>query len=225
MCLKPSCFTRSQRISHDIGQLVLLSIRKRIMIDVPSAYIVSSKLSPLEPQDVLRVLRLVQSEWNDDCVRDRLSRHPTPLIAVGIANPHDLQRVVRVGVPVVHLDRECKALKGAQGRYLRELKFGQLLASAGSAGLSGVLVAMGLRMKERSRMMAWLGGAGLLWMGQLRLMRALRESYRLVTVEDECFMVRRDLVVGRWRSVLQRWLPYCLLAGSVFRWTLYSKKG
>ncbi|KAL0081425.1 hypothetical protein J3Q64DRAFT_1732118 [Phycomyces blakesleeanus] len=206
------------------------------MIDIPSSYIVSSKLSPLEPQDVLRVLRLVQSEWNDECVKDRMNRHPTPLIAVGIANPHDLQRVVRVGVPVIHLDRECRALKAAQARYLRELKYGQILASVGSAVLSGVLVARGLKqmngrslralLSKKSWFWMYFGGAGLIWIGQVSLMRALKESYGLVTLQDECFMVRRDLVVNKWRSVLQRWLPYCLLVGSVFRWTrVYSKKG
>ncbi|KAI7866812.1 hypothetical protein BDF14DRAFT_1743340 [Spinellus fusiger] len=89
-------------------------------LDIPNACVVSFKVSRLEPKDVLRVLQLVQGVWNEDCIRPLLS-HPTSLVmAVGISNPHDLQRAIKANVPVLHIDSACQALKAQEHHRLTQ---------------------------------------------------------------------------------------------------------
>ncbi|KAI8341401.1 hypothetical protein BC941DRAFT_467452 [Chlamydoabsidia padenii] len=197
------------------------------MLDIPSSFILSSKLSPLEPKDVLRLLELAQTRWNDNCVERCMTTHPNrPLLAAGISNPQDLQRVITYGVPVIHLERECQSLQGAQRRHLNDLKYIHLFGFVGSASGWGGLGAL-ISNQRYSRKLAESAPAAMIYGGTTmvvvalslytaQFMRTLRYTYKLRMIGDEYFLLRDDVVYsGAW-FVLKKIVPYCFTVVSVY---------
>ncbi|KAI8071297.1 hypothetical protein BC940DRAFT_234513 [Gongronella butleri] len=193
------------------------------MLDVPASFIVSSKLSPLQPEDVDRLVQLVQTCWNDRCVAQLMHiQPPRPLVAAGIANPQDLTRVMTTGVPVIHLERECEALQSAQRKHWREIKRQQGIGYISSASVWGACGALCTVPWKR----AWLddgrlpapviyGGTTMAVVGlglyTAQLLRSLRYNYTIVHIDHEHFLLRDDALQSAARYLLKTLAPYCLL--------------
>lgn len=177
--------------------------------------------------DVLRLLELAQTRWNDKCAEQCMTMHPNrPLLAAGISNPQDLQRVISYGVPVIHLERECQSLQGAQRRHLKDLRYLHWVGFLGSAGCWGGLGALlsnnrySRKLTEHAPVAMIYGGTTMvvvaLSLYTAQFMRTLRYSYKLRIIDEEHFLLRDDVVYsGAW-FVLKKIVPYCFTVASVY---------
>ncbi|KAI8085177.1 uncharacterized protein BX664DRAFT_338735 [Halteromyces radiatus] len=197
------------------------------MLNIPSSFILSSKLSPLEPKDVLRLLELAQTRWNDNCVQYCMDNHPNrPLLAAGISNPQDLQRVISYGVPVIHLEHDCQSLQGAQRRHLNDLKYIHFLEFISSAGCWGGLGALishprwSRKVTENVPAAMIYGGTTMaivaLSLYTAQFMRKLRYNYKLKMIKDEYFLLRDDVVYSGFWFVTKKIVPYCFTVASIY---------
>ncbi|KAG0193267.1 hypothetical protein DFQ28_005885 [Apophysomyces sp. BC1034] len=158
-----------------------------------------------------------------------MAQYPNiPLIAVGISNPQDLQRAVTSGIPIIHLQRNCLALKGAQRRHVREMhawRATQLIGLVILWGSSGAYVSK----KSIPNGLSWVmkscvGAAALsLTLYTLRLMFVLRSDYDMVQEKNEFFLLRDDVGESRVRHVMRIWLPFSVAGVAIGRFvrTLY----
>lgn len=110
------------------------------MFDIPNQFIVSSRLSTLDSQDILTILQTAQSKWDERILLERMRKHPkTPLICIGISNPQELERVIGHDIPVIHIQSDCKALQRVQERYDRYQGYINQLLWIGTNSLWGLL--------------------------------------------------------------------------------------
>ncbi|CAO3649493.1 unnamed protein product [Cunninghamella echinulata] len=212
------------------------------MLDIPPSFIVSSKLSPLEPTDVLRLLGLAQTRWNDKCVEQSMIRYPSrPILAAGISNPQDLQRVISYGVPVIHLENECQSLQRAQQRSLKELRYIHVIGFFSTASLWGSFSALlvylpSLHLHNQHHHYHYfhiyrkfieklpasiIYGISTMTFVTLTLytaqfMRSLRYSYNMFIIDKESFLLRNDVLYSNPWFFLKKVVPYCLTATTVF---------
>lgn len=178
--------------------------------------------------DVLRLLELAQTRWNDRCAERCMKSHPNrPLLAAGISNPQDLQRVITYGVPVIHLELECQALQSYQRRHLNEIRYLHMLGFVGSAGGWGALGAL-ISHQKYSRKLAesvpvavFYGGTTMMVVAlslyTASLMRTLRYTYKLRIIENEHFMLRDDVVYSGTWFVLKKMVPYCFTVAALYQ--------
>ncbi|ORX42931.1 hypothetical protein DM01DRAFT_1411732 [Hesseltinella vesiculosa] len=198
------------------------------MLTIPSSFVVSSKLSPLHPEDVDRLVRLVQTYWDEECVGDIMTQHPQqPLVAAGISNPQDLSRVLTTGVPVIHLERECSSLQLSQRRYWQGTQRQQAIGYVCSSllwGACGSVFVMPMSKHQR-----WLdklpapvvyGGTTMAVVGlglyTAQLLRSLRYNYSTVLLDNEYFLLRDDALQSTSRYLLKTLVPYCALVVATF---------
>ncbi|KAF7723581.1 hypothetical protein EC973_001822 [Apophysomyces ossiformis] len=136
-----------------------------------------------------------------------------PLIAVGISNPQDLQRAITSGIPIIHIQKTCLALKGAQRRHVRDTQAWnttQLLSLAILWGSGGAYLTKRPFPQHASPVRRiCLGAAAIsLVLYTLRLMRVLRRDYDIIEEQDESFLLRNDVAESRLRHVIRIWLPF-----------------
>ncbi|ORE07160.1 hypothetical protein BCV72DRAFT_187632, partial [Rhizopus microsporus var. microsporus] len=110
------------------------------MFDIPNQFIVSSRLSTLDSQDILAILQTAQSKWDERILLQRMRKHPkTPLICIGISNPQELERVIGHDIPVIHIQPDCKALQRVRERHDRYQSCINQLLWIGTSSLWGLL--------------------------------------------------------------------------------------
>ncbi|KAI9488000.1 hypothetical protein BDB00DRAFT_850597 [Zychaea mexicana] len=182
-------------------------------MDIPTSFIVSSKLSPLEPADIPRIVHLAKQKCRPSCLERRMRKHPkTPIMAVGISNLHDMQRVMTADVPVIHIQQDCLALRGAQLRHTRELKYCRVVEGLLSSGLWALYFAA-VTTGTRSSMMKrrFLYVPMILTAYTAYFLRTSRRDYTVLEDNASFVLVRNDVRRSRVQFVLRTWVPYCIL--------------
>ncbi|ORY95337.1 hypothetical protein BCR43DRAFT_492824 [Syncephalastrum racemosum] len=187
--------------------------------------IVSSKVSTVDPSDIPRIVQLARAKCNKRCLARRLRREDTiPALAVGIANGHDLRRALAAGVPIVHVQRDCQALKEAQHNHWQRVHGWRVAEGVFTAVAWGLVVGQTSKQSNSNSKRDWLRQAcsvaltlyavGWAWRGRL--------DYRMVE-DEEAFLVRDDLARSRMRTALERWLP-CVAVACCTSWAVISHK-
>ncbi|CAO3607564.1 unnamed protein product [Cunninghamella blakesleeana] len=172
-------------------------------------------------------------------------RYPTkPILAAGISNPQDLQRVINYEVPIIHLESECQSLRKAQQRYLKERRYIHVIGFISSASLWGIFSAFYFTTNNKNHFTTFLpspsssfivhykkfiekiptsiiyGGSTTLFVSltlfTAQFMRSLRYSYKMLTIDKETFLLRNDILYSSPWFILKRVIPYCLTASSVY---------
>ncbi|KAI8145486.1 hypothetical protein BJV82DRAFT_603842 [Fennellomyces sp. T-0311] len=181
-------------------------------MDIPPAFIVSSKLSPLEPSDIPRIVHLARTRCRNDCLKARMRDHPkTPIMAVGISNPYDMQRVMTADVPVIHIQQDCRALRGAQHRHTREIRYCRAFEGILSSGLWALYCASKSSTKRRLLYVPVILTAYTAY-----FLRTARRDYTALEEEDDFVLVRNDVRRSKIQFVLRTWVPYCVIGVSIY---------
>ncbi|KAG2225093.1 hypothetical protein INT45_011775, partial [Circinella minor] len=194
-------------------------------MEIPSSFIVSSKLSPLEPTEIPRIVHLAKAKCRSKCLEKRMRLYPkTPIMAVGISNLHDIQRVMTADVPVIHIQQDCLALKSAQLRHTRELKYCRIVEGLLSSGLWAVYFAAKRTTKRR-----FLYVPVILTAYTAYFLRTSRRDYTVVGEHlhnqqnnvnnsslDDFVLVRNDVRRSHIQFMLGTWVPYCILGVSLY---------
>ncbi|KAI8979268.1 hypothetical protein BDF20DRAFT_804184, partial [Mycotypha africana] len=90
------------------------------MIHIPSSYIISSRFSTLEPNDILKIIHLAEQKWNEREIQKRLKIPEKPFIGIGITNPQELDTVMnKQNIPIIHIHSDCKSLQANQKHKLK----------------------------------------------------------------------------------------------------------
>ncbi|KAI9361363.1 hypothetical protein BD770DRAFT_408524 [Pilaira anomala] len=109
------------------------------MKEIPTRFIISSRLSTLEPKEIIRIVYLAGSQWNEKQVKERMAKYPNrPFMGVGISNPQELSQVIKNDIPVIHIQEDCKALLGVQKRWVRNIKIWNRILNLTSASVWGL---------------------------------------------------------------------------------------
>lgn len=168
-------------------------------------------------------------------------RYPNrPILAAGISNPQDLQRVINYGVPVIHLESECQSLRKAQQRYLKEKQYIHVIGFISSASIWGTLGAIFFTSNNNKNYLTFIsplssayrkliekvpaaiiyGGSTTLFVSltlfTAQFMRSLRYSYKMLTIDKESFLLRNDILYSSPWFILKKVVPYCLTASSIY---------
>ncbi|KAI7881298.1 hypothetical protein K492DRAFT_67466 [Lichtheimia hyalospora FSU 10163] len=182
------------------------------MLKIPSTSIISSKLSPLEPADIPRIVQFAQSRCNNSCLERHLQTYPeTALMAVGISNQHDLQRVMTAQVPVIHIEHDCEALQGAHRRQHRDAKYMRFLHRTLSTGLWGLFFTFGAGVRNSTRLYP-----ALLTAYTLYVFRATRNDYSILQDEKHFVLIRDDARHTPMQFIMRTVIPYCVQCASMF---------
>ncbi|KAI9270561.1 hypothetical protein BDA99DRAFT_502126 [Phascolomyces articulosus] len=186
------------------------------MMEIPSSFIVSSKLSPLEPSEIPRIVHLARTKCRPKCLEKRMRHYPkTPIMAVNISNPHDMHRVMSADVPVIHIQQDCLALQSAQLRHTRELKYCRIAEGLLSSGLWALYFAA-----KRSTKRRFLYVPVILTAYTAYFLRTSRRDYTVISEQeennDDFVLVRNDVRRSPIQFILGTWVPYCMLGVSLY---------
>ena len=158
----------------------------------------------------------------------------TPIMAVGISNLHDIQRVMTADVPVIHIQQDCLALQSAQLRHTRELKYCRVVEGLLSSGLWALYFAAKRTTKRR-----FLYVPVILTAYTAYFLRTSRRDYTVVgerhhnqhynsnndnnnnnddnnISHDDFVLVRNDVRRSHIQFMLGTWVPYCILGVSLY---------
>lgn len=164
------------------------------------------------PKDIPRIVQFAQSRCNNSCLERHLQTNPeTALIAVGISNQHDLQRVMTAQVPVIHIEHDCQALQGAHKRQHREAKYMRFLHSTLSSGLWGLFFTFGSGVRNSTRLYP-----ALLTAYTLYVFRTTRNDYYILQDDQHFVLIRDDARHTPMQFIMRTVIPYCVQCASMF---------
>ncbi|KAI9323597.1 hypothetical protein BX666DRAFT_1888402 [Dichotomocladium elegans] len=186
------------------------------MVQIPPSAIISSKLSPLKPADIPRILQCVQANCSEHCLAHHLRCKPDiALVAIGISNPHDMQRAMAANVPVIHIEKDCEALQGAYRRHVRDVKYIRLIHGLLSSSLWGFFLAFGRGYRYRRLYPALLAAY------TVYFFRSLRQDYNVVEDKDQFLLIRDDAQRTGFQFIVKLGLPYSIQSLSIY---LFSRE-
>lgn len=128
-----------------------------------------------------------------------------PLIALDITNLHLIQRASKLGIPIIHISKDCKALQQSLVRDTRKRHRPiRTMLWAGLAFYFGLeqtwhRVVKGLAVSVSSILL-------------VRELAASRRDYSVKRIQDEWFVIRDDAVQTLTRFCFLQ-VPLCCLAG------------
>lgn len=209
------------------------------MSRINSDFITNSRLSTLEPKDIVRILYLAENKWNKRKVEERMNRYSqTPIIGIGISNPQELTQVMNSDIPVIHIENDCKSLQAVQRRLLKKTRLLNRLLTSISSSLLGYVVSFTsqLKFKRGNDMIEieifengilpipnYIIGSttlsitcALLWLTRKLLNKP---EYIYTAKEGECILYRSDILDNNYYKYI---LP-CFCLGLSFYFT--KKKG
>lgn len=215
------------------------------MLEVPSQFVISSRLSTLEAKEILEIIQFTAKIWNEKSVEQRMKRYPSiPIMGVGISNPQELQRVISGDIPVIHIQDNCEALQAVQKREIRNRHFYHRWLLLSSASIWGIWIGQlvkSMRLLKRGHdviqvplfekgnlpipnyMMGLctLSVTCLLsWFTQ-RVHQKIRHEYAYFMDKKHMILVRNDVLYSKRRYFLQTVIPYCfigLISAQPNRW-------
>ncbi|KAI8091877.1 hypothetical protein BDF21DRAFT_410424 [Thamnidium elegans] len=217
------------------------------MKEIPTSFIISSRLATLEPKDIVRIVYLCGSKWNDTQVTSRMKRYPNiPIIGVGISNPVELSRVIASDIPVIHIQNDCKALIAVQKRSTRNIKLYNRFLMINSAfmwGLFGYKMMNNKLFKkgqdyvqfslfEKGKlpvpnhiMVGCLATiTAILSMVTRRILNRVRSEYSYFQQEEKVILIRNDVQYSNFSYFIRTVIPYCFIGFSVYNFRkLYNQ--
>ena len=219
------------------------------MVNIPPTFITSSRLSTLEPKDILTILQLTEKKWNRTQIEKRMSLYKeTPLVGVGISNPQELDRVVYQDIPVIHIEKECKSLQAVQKKSARNIWFINRLLFVGTASMWGLFGynILNKRFFKRGSDITQIAVLEkgtipipnymvatftlsmtclLSWMTKRLLYNRMRTEYEYNDQEGECILYRNDVIYSKLQYFLRVILPYCGFSLSFYSIMKYKRTG
>ncbi|KAG1056890.1 hypothetical protein G6F46_002732 [Rhizopus delemar] len=187
------------------------------MFDIPNKFIVSSRLSTLDSKEILYILQLAHSNWEEQNLSKRMRRYPkTPIICIGISNPQELERVIHDDIPIIHIQENCIALQRVQERQDRYQNYINNLLWVGTSSLWGV-VGYNIKRIKSFRGTQWKmvisGGVVCLSMWTWYIILRMKRHYKFLKDDGHAFLMRRDVLRSRRNAVMQLLIPFWLFAG------------
>ncbi|KAI8082503.1 uncharacterized protein B0P05DRAFT_468044 [Gilbertella persicaria] len=211
------------------------------MIELPSSYIISSRLSALDSKDVLRIVHFAQEKWKEQEIKKRMKKRGSPILGIGISNPEELSTLVANNIPVIHIQRECKSLQALQKRHFKEKKIKNRIYLWLTSSLWGILCKFILRHKHRLKKGQdtfhfsvlnqsnvpiphyMIGGItftltiGLCWITKKLLFQHIRTSeYYVHEKEGDFLLIRNDALYSKSQFIIQTIIPSFLIGFSVY---------
>ncbi|KAI9481158.1 MAG: hypothetical protein EXX96DRAFT_607914 [Benjaminiella poitrasii] len=216
------------------------------MVNLPGSCILSSRLSTLDPKDIGRIIQIAQERWEEKQISKRLQKTNDAeqiILAVGIANPRELEKVVSSQIPVIHIRPECQSLQAEQKRMIRHRKYsvGALfVASSTIWGLFAYFVqyhvtrlfqkgqeAVELHPLEGSKVIVTIPNlvvassclavtVGLGWLTKC-VLKMKRHAYEYHESHGEFILLRNDVLESVSGYCIKTIIPYCLIGLSVYK--------
>ncbi|KAI9264432.1 hypothetical protein BY458DRAFT_514000 [Sporodiniella umbellata] len=190
------------------------------MFNIPNKFIVSSRLSTLDSQDILRILQVTQSNWDEKILARRMRQYPQiPIICIGISNPQELDRVVNDNIPIIHIQDTCIALQRVQERQGNFMHYVNCLLWMGTSSawfLVGYTARKTKIFEENSRMMLGIsGGVICLSLWTYYVVLRMRRHYLFLKEKGRVILMRKDILRSR-HTLIQILMPLWALIGYSF---------
>lgn len=211
------------------------------MLDIPSCFVISSRLSTLDSKEVVGIIQLAGKKWNENQVLKRMNKYPvTPIIGVGISNPQELSRVISGDIPVMHIQDDCKALQAVQKRNIRNSRLCNRFVMMNSASLWGLFIHkminnQGLFKRGQDIIQVPIFETGnlpipnyivgictisitfiLSWITKRILFNKIRNEYEYYMENNQVILIRNDVLYSKTRYIIQTLIPYCFIGLSVY---------
>lgn len=211
------------------------------MLELPSSFVISSRLSTLDAKDVLGILHFAGKKWNERQVLARMRRYPaTPVMGVGISNPQELHRVICGDIPVIHIQKDCEALQAVQKRDIRHQRLYHGFAMINAASVWGLFIQKmmkgGIFERGQDVVQVAVFETGnipipnyvigictlsmtviLAWISK-RVHHKMVHEYAYYMEDKQMILIRKDVLYSKGRLFLQTVIPYCFIGLSVYHY-------
>ncbi|KAI8983503.1 hypothetical protein BDB01DRAFT_791023 [Pilobolus umbonatus] len=208
------------------------------MINIPTSFIVQSRLASLESKDVGSIIGHAHNHTDEACLQSHMNNYPNrPIIGIGISNPVELKRAIDMNTPIIHIYKDCRALQGVQRRAWRAHKVNRGMMFVISSSLWGLI---GHYMKR----IQWKRGEDVvmipitstgsvpvsnytmvgvtllvtvgmsIWSN--RILRSVRSSYKVIDDHGEFFLLRDNILRSTAKYYMQTVIPYWLIGFTVY---------